>query len=173
MSNIIIAPPDIQAALDNPVIGVIVGCYADVTQHGIQAYAIDARDGETMASHFCSNEDWAKSDLGINMSRDHNSNDRHEAYSHKYPDGYVTFWIGGIHHTHFGEQVAEKRFFFENTRFLRQIVEKAKNSSGSLDEIAKELALTYKAASLDMMNDESTYEQRAKTGCYKPREATV
>ena len=46
-----------------------------------------AEDGEHLASHFSSNEGWAKHDIGIN------SDWKHDKYKAKYPDGYELVWL--------------------------------------------------------------------------------
>ena len=47
-------------------------------------YAI-AEDGTVLGSHWCSNEHYAKHDLGVNAGA---RPDRHEHYRAHYPDGY-------------------------------------------------------------------------------------
>lgn len=50
--------------------------------------AIDAQDGEVLAGHFSSNDQFGWGDLGGTLSRDWH----HEAYLAKYPNGFVLEW---------------------------------------------------------------------------------
>lgn len=51
----------------------------------VVAYACD-EEGKTLASHYCSNESFARSDI-VGMGKD-------ELYARRYPEGYRTEWIG-------------------------------------------------------------------------------
>lgn len=44
-----------------------------------------AEDGTVLGSHFCSNEEWARYDLGVEKGY---RPDRHEYYASHYPEGY-------------------------------------------------------------------------------------
>lgn len=44
-----------------------------------------AEDGTVLGSHFCSNEEWARYDLGVEKG---SRPDRHKHYAKYYPEGY-------------------------------------------------------------------------------------
>lgn len=49
-----------------------------------------AEDGTVLGSHWCSNEQWARYDLGVEEGH---RPDRHEDYARHYPDGYKMEFI--------------------------------------------------------------------------------
>jgi hypothetical protein len=53
------------------------------------AYMAVAEDGEEVAGHISSSEDWGKFDMGVNAK----STQNHDAYRKKYPDGYELEYV--------------------------------------------------------------------------------
>lgn len=151
--------------------GVIVGFYDSHNQHGIQAHAVDARDGETMASHFCSGEGWAKSDLGFSIQgiplggSDENNEQRNQVYSHKYPNGYVMFWIGSAFANDFNMEMLKKRDEFNIRLELLKLIDEVRNHNGTLHEVANDLIKKFKVFP-DGNRHTHNYEQRNKLGSY-------
>ncbi|MAX51420.1 MAG: hypothetical protein CMH22_05530 [Methylophaga sp.] len=89
--------------MKSKILGVITGRYP----LGCQAYSIDAETGKIIASHFCSNEVFAKSDLGFTepsftrlLNEPHSTEgfnrERRDTYSKLYPNGYTLEWVGNI-----------------------------------------------------------------------------
>lgn len=167
MTDIIVPFGAVRAAIEDQKIGVIVGLYDQQTQHGIQAYAVDARDGETMAVHFCSSEGWAKSDLGFSITgiplggSDYNNEQRNRVYGHKYPNGYIMFWLGNAYANDFNMEMRNKQWEFKCKQNLEDLVNEVLNYDHSDDHkvIAKALADKYKVES---MAPDDTYERRNK-----------
>lgn len=76
--------------------------------NGVQAYAIDGQTGEIIERHFCTNESFAKGDLGFSSLRGakKDSNGDYEettdafnegcnkGYKNKYPNGFKKEWVG-------------------------------------------------------------------------------
>lgn len=94
---------------EEKILPIIYGITEEPSNYGVQAYAMDGQTGEIMASHFCSSEGFAKSDLGFTdgpiidyIAGDHSNphstvsfhNERRRIYSTKYPDGFRLEWIG-------------------------------------------------------------------------------
>ena len=61
--------------------------------NGYQCHSIDGDTGEIITSHFCTNELYAKQDLGY-MGNCHFSKAKNKLYGEKYPYGYELIWIG-------------------------------------------------------------------------------
>lgn len=86
----------------------IFGVITHVAEHGVQAYAV-SEDGYIISSHFCSDESFAKSDLGFgapllekNVNDDQHStavfnNRMKEKYDNLFPKGYELIWLGIDH----------------------------------------------------------------------------
>lgn len=88
-------------------IPIIYGITNEPSEFGVQAYAIDGQTGDVIAQHFCSNEEFAKSDLGflepiklIEESSDETHTTvtfgelRRQKYSERFPNGYKLEWVG-------------------------------------------------------------------------------
>lgn len=62
----------------------------EMNRSGRSYVAID-ESGEVIADHYCSNDSFAKSDLGVESLPDesHMFNKRRELYKSKYPDGFT------------------------------------------------------------------------------------
>ena len=64
---------------------------------GLQAYAIDGDTGEVIEKHFCSNESFAKSDLGFNLETARESESFYNKCLEKYKKLFGKFeliWVG-------------------------------------------------------------------------------
>jgi len=150
-----------------PNIGVIVGFYDQQTVSGIQAYAVDARDGETMAAHFCSSESWAKSDLGFTIQgiplggSDQFNIQTNRVYAHKYPDGYITFWLGSAYANNFNMEMRNKQYEFKWKRSLEMLIHEVLNYDDKDGRnIIEALTEKYRIEGKDAMNE--TYEYKMK-----------
>jgi len=87
---------------------IIYGILDLPTPFGVQAFAIDGKTGNIIDSHFCSSENFAKSDLGFTdpfmLKWDSFSDEPHSTtsfnaerkkkYMELYPNGYTLLWIG-------------------------------------------------------------------------------
>jgi len=93
--------------MENKGLTTIYGIITVTNNYGVQGVAIDGNTGEVVASHFCSSENFAKSDLGFSgplfqhvaFSSDEHStvgfNERMKnKYSELYPNGYELVWVG-------------------------------------------------------------------------------
>lgn len=77
---------------------IIYGIIDTPTIVGVQAYAIDGDSGQVIESHFCSNESFAKDDLGFSddpcKASSRFAQRRKQKYDSLYPNGYKLRWIG-------------------------------------------------------------------------------
>ena len=94
--------------MTNNKLPIIYGILEGWSSYGVQAHSIDGQTGQIIESHFCSSENFAKSDLGFTdpymLKWDSFSDDVHstvnfnktrkEKYLKLYPDGYEMQWIG-------------------------------------------------------------------------------
>lgn len=71
------------------------GCFSDVAVTAL------AEDGEYLAGHISSNEDWAKNDIGYNLQGVENPRgpgaSKLKHYAEKYPDGFELIWVDDVH----------------------------------------------------------------------------
>lgn len=90
----------------------------------LQVEAI-ADDGHWIASHISSDEEWAKSDIGVTSKR------KHDIYNEHFPNGWEIEWIGKEHiFSHPGLLAAlEKNKVEQAKRVLKEV----DNSRGDLD----------------------------------------
>lgn len=87
---------------------VIYGILEEPSTFGVQASAIDGDTGEVIEQHFCSSENFAKSDLGFTdplmlkwdsfsdetHSTVHFNAERKKKYLERFPNGYTMEWVG-------------------------------------------------------------------------------
>lgn len=97
-----------KLAQQNKELPIIYGIFDKPNMYGLQAYTIDGQTGEVIDQHFCSSENFAKSDLGftdpyllqwdsfnqIEHSTVSFNTERKKKYLQRFPNGYRMEWIG-------------------------------------------------------------------------------
>lgn len=97
-----------KLAQQNKELPIIYGIFDNPNKYGLQAYTIDGQTGEVIDQHFCSSENFAKSDLGftdpyllqwdsfnqIEHSTVSFNTERKNKYLQRFPNGYKMEWIG-------------------------------------------------------------------------------
>jgi len=99
---------------DKKELPIIYGVMDYPSPHGVQAFALDPHDETILNSHFCSSENFAKSDLGFSgplfeympftdnkekHSTVYFNEQVHKDYAAKYPNGYKMIWFGLVYNS--------------------------------------------------------------------------
>jgi len=94
--------------MENQKLPIIYGITEEFSSTGVQAYSIEGQTGEIIDQHFCSSENFAKSDLGFTdplmqkwdsfSDQTHSTvcfnAERKKKYAERYPNGYEMIWVG-------------------------------------------------------------------------------